>query len=303
MNHNNENPRKRKGMRRSVVTLIAALLALTLIPVVAWASHRFSDVPDSNVFHEDIGWLAESGVTLGCNPPENTEYCPKDDVTREQMAAFLRRLAVNQVVDSATVGGLTVDQIIEAASGAESVSDLYWFSDPATPAGHSTLVRTSDVVKMTFQPDALAPQHAYTIWWVIFNQPENCSDPGCGEDDIFIDGDPTKGLNEDQIAAADIVAGYATGKVASTDGSARFVAALSEGQTGQEVLFGSGALLKDATGAEVHLVNRSHGPVIPGKRAEQIGSFAGGCEVFLNPPEVPDAEGECADVQFAVHQP
>jgi hypothetical protein len=32
-----------------------------------------------------------AGVTLGCNPPTNDEYCPDDLVTRGQMAAFLKR--------------------------------------------------------------------------------------------------------------------------------------------------------------------------------------------------------------------
>jgi hypothetical protein len=56
-------------------------------------SHRFSDVPNTNTFHADITWLADMGITRGCNPPANTEFCPKDPVTREQMAAFMRRLA------------------------------------------------------------------------------------------------------------------------------------------------------------------------------------------------------------------
>ncbi|MEA2000871.1 MAG: S-layer homology domain-containing protein [Actinomycetota bacterium] len=46
---------------------------------------------DGSVFEPDITWLAESGITKGCNPPANTEYCPSDPVTRAQMAAFLVR--------------------------------------------------------------------------------------------------------------------------------------------------------------------------------------------------------------------
>jgi hypothetical protein len=51
----------------------------------------FNDVPSSNTFHGDIGRLATAEVTRGCNPPSNTNYCPKDFVTRGQMAAFLHR--------------------------------------------------------------------------------------------------------------------------------------------------------------------------------------------------------------------
>lgn len=46
---------------------------------------------DGNTFEDDIDKLATAGVTVGCNPPTNTEYCPNDVVTRGQMAAFLRR--------------------------------------------------------------------------------------------------------------------------------------------------------------------------------------------------------------------
>lgn len=51
---------------------------------------RFVD-DDGSVFEADIQALAQAGITLGCNPPANDRFCPTDEVTREQMAAFLRR--------------------------------------------------------------------------------------------------------------------------------------------------------------------------------------------------------------------
>lgn len=54
-------------------------------------THDFTDVDGSNVFEDDICWLADQGITRGCNPPANTEFCPTDPVTRGQMAAFLVR--------------------------------------------------------------------------------------------------------------------------------------------------------------------------------------------------------------------
>lgn len=50
----------------------------------------FSD-DDTSVFESDIDKLGTPGVTRGCNPPTNDRFCPKDPVTRGQMAAFLRR--------------------------------------------------------------------------------------------------------------------------------------------------------------------------------------------------------------------
>jgi S-layer homology domain len=51
---------------------------------------RFSD-DDASIFEDSIERIAEAGITLGCNPPSNTRFCPDDPVTRGQMAAFLTR--------------------------------------------------------------------------------------------------------------------------------------------------------------------------------------------------------------------
>src|SRR5690606_25139077 len=67
-------------------------------PLAVIAADKFDDVPDSNIFHDDIAWLADADVTRGCNPPDNTQFCPDDNVTRGQMAAFMNRLANNRVV-------------------------------------------------------------------------------------------------------------------------------------------------------------------------------------------------------------
>jgi hypothetical protein len=46
---------------------------------------------DGNVHESAIDALAEEGITRGCNPPENTHYCPETNMTRGQVAAFIRR--------------------------------------------------------------------------------------------------------------------------------------------------------------------------------------------------------------------
>jgi hypothetical protein len=50
----------------------------------------FTDDDDS-IFEGDIDRLGAAGVTRGCNPPTNDRFCPTDNVTRGQMAAFLHR--------------------------------------------------------------------------------------------------------------------------------------------------------------------------------------------------------------------
>lgn len=46
---------------------------------------------DGNVHEGFIEAIREAGVTAGCNPPINDEYCPTGSVTRGQMAASLAR--------------------------------------------------------------------------------------------------------------------------------------------------------------------------------------------------------------------
>ncbi len=56
----------------------------------ASAGDFFTDDDDS-IFEADINAIADAGVTLGCNPPGNTRYCPSDLVKRDQMASFFAR--------------------------------------------------------------------------------------------------------------------------------------------------------------------------------------------------------------------
>ena len=53
------------------------------------ASHQFSDVPTSHLFHADISWLASTGITSGCG---GGKFCPESAVTRGQMAKFMHKL-------------------------------------------------------------------------------------------------------------------------------------------------------------------------------------------------------------------
>jgi hypothetical protein len=44
-----------------------------------------------NRFEASINALASHGVTKGCNPPENDQYCPDRSLTRAEMASFFVR--------------------------------------------------------------------------------------------------------------------------------------------------------------------------------------------------------------------
>ncbi len=70
----------------SVAGMVATVLVLGGL---AFANDVFSDVPADSPYHDDVTWLAASGVTAGCG---GGRYCPSDPVTREQIAALLHRL-------------------------------------------------------------------------------------------------------------------------------------------------------------------------------------------------------------------
>ncbi len=79
-----------KWLKRLAVT---AVIGAVMVPTaVIAAGGAFTD-DDTSVFEANIEWLAASGVTAGCNPPDNTQFCPDDNVTRGQMAAFMQRFA------------------------------------------------------------------------------------------------------------------------------------------------------------------------------------------------------------------
>ena len=167
-----------------------------------------------------------------------------------------------------------------ASNAGFSTSNMYTFPPPGVlvPGAYSTLDRTSDAVTMTINTSELDGGAAYTVWWVVFNNPENCSTPNqCSADDFAV-----PPVNSSVL--------WATGHVIGKNGVGNFAGHLKEGAAPGEVLFGPG--LTNGEGAEIHLVVRSHGQPIPGQLDEQIHTFLGGCSV-----------NACEDLQFAVHQP
>jgi hypothetical protein len=114
------------------IAMIVGVTALVVAPLTAVASHSFTDVPDTQTFHDDIEWLKDTGVTRGCNPPENTEFCPDRFTSRGEMAAFMKRYA--QFIDAEdgtpgeadnadTVDGFHADGLARAA-GSTSTEGL-----------------------------------------------------------------------------------------------------------------------------------------------------------------------------------
>lgn len=120
-------PTTSRRNRRRAWTIASFVATFGLIAVTASAAHSFLDVPDNHTFHGDIEWMKDTGITRGCNPPENTRYCPNDFTTRGEMAAFFHRFANAGVVDATTLEG-------EPASAYLAVNDTA--ADSALLGGH-----------------------------------------------------------------------------------------------------------------------------------------------------------------------
>jgi hypothetical protein len=75
-------------------TVTRGQMAAFLVRALGYADdgggNLFTD-DDGSVFEDQIDKLATAGVTRGCNPPVNDQFCPTSSVTRGQMAAFLHR--------------------------------------------------------------------------------------------------------------------------------------------------------------------------------------------------------------------
>jgi len=127
----------RRGVK---IVLIMAIVMAVLAPVaVIAAGGTFTD-DDTSIFEADIEWMAANGVTAGCNPPANDHYCPDDAVTRGQLAAFMKRLATNKVVDAATA-----EEAVHAASADNATTaDNATAADSATTAGDADTVDGKD---------------------------------------------------------------------------------------------------------------------------------------------------------------
>jgi hypothetical protein len=147
----------------------------------------------------------------------------------------------------------------------------------APAAGAGALYRTAQGVRMSLSTSGLDSSAAYTVWWVVFNNPSACA-AQCGAPDL---GNPA-------VRASAL---YATGFISGRDGAVNVAAQLDAGTPpkGIDVLLGKGLEAGNGFGAEIHLVVRAHGAPIPGQVAKQISTFDPSCTTCSDQQAVPFA--------------
>ncbi len=82
--------RRGRSAWRRLLLLLPLVVLIALVPVSIRAANPFNDLTGS-VHDPNIDLIYNAGITTGCVP--NVSYCPKDTVTREQMASFIARTA------------------------------------------------------------------------------------------------------------------------------------------------------------------------------------------------------------------
>jgi hypothetical protein len=144
-------PHPRRRPRRALPLALAALL-VALVPLATLAA-GFTDLNPGSPHNGNIAAIAAAGITTGCNPPDYTQYCPNDYVTREQMASFLARTAglggnppVANARNADTVGGYAASALGRVAFSSTRLTDAF-------PAYSVT-----DLVQVTLTIPGPAPQ-------------------------------------------------------------------------------------------------------------------------------------------------
>lgn len=162
---------------------------------------------------------------------------------------------------------------------------------PPTRQKIGVLRRGRDWVRADIRTSGLPPG-AYTVWWVIFDNPAACTGP-CGEDDLL--------APEPRVSVL-----WATGGVVGPHGFGNFRATYRAGddlgQPGRQHILGDGSL--DPARAEIHNIIKYHGPASPDPAVlhEQTTTLMGACDHGANAVDLGPPFGvQCFDPQAVVH--
>jgi hypothetical protein len=188
------------------------------------------------------------------SPTGKKEYTMRTSSLRSFAATVLLAAVCMLLASTAALGQVVVRS-----------SSVNVFSGGAlVPGASATLVRNSSGVTAAFHTSQLDPGAVYTVWLVIFNEPDGCSGPCDLADVVPFPGNPAAVVSLVNIG----------GHVIGQNGRSNFGGRLNTGDA-STALFGPGLL--DPFKAEIHIVLRTHGQPIAGMIDDQTASFNGGC--------------------------
>lgn len=158
--------------------------------------------------------------------------------------------------------------VIGACGAAAESQPMNWHAQtgkagPVADGAVGRLTRSDGGISFEITTESLEPNHAYTIWLVVVNEPAACSSLPCPAPEIL------------QDPATDSQVAFGAGAVADADGKATFKGEAKTGPIPGGWLAG-GELKKPLT-AQVQLVVNSHGPVIEGYMPDMVETYRAGC--------------------------
>ena len=133
---------------------------------------------------------------------------------------------------------------------------------PVGDGAGATVVRRPDGVSLNFRTTRLQPGHAYTLWFIVLNEPSACAATPCSAPDILLNP-----ATEAQITRA-------AGHVVGAGGNGAFASAFRVGALDGWL---SGGELTNPLTAEIQLVLNDHGPVLAGYLPGMIHTYRAGC--------------------------
>ena len=143
-------------------------------------------------------------------------------------------------------------------------------------AGASSKINRTDR-GITVSVNTTVNPGTYTMWLLIWNNPENCK------------GNPDLGLRCFPPLDPPSCVLYGAGHVVGNNGKLNYTAHQQAWVPGSGPDCGNG--LTNPRGADVHAAVRTHGEAIPGMIPEQIHTFGGACDI-----------NDCSEIQAAPHE-
>lgn len=182
------------------------------------------------------------------------------------------KTCVRAIVVAAAAAVATASPPAGADVGANvTTTSLRWHTQSARtgtiPEAKAILVTTASGARVIVNTRQLTPGNAYTLWWVLINNPAACQTTPCTPGrDILVE--PQRSKTQSQILFGD-------GAVAWPNGRAVFSDHLPVGAIENGWYAGQG--FTNPLGAEIHVVLNDHGPALPEFMPGMIETYRGGC--------------------------